>query len=303
MANLADTTYSVIREVVAGTTPAPPAFKRLDITDATFTLESSMLNSEVLKSNRAAGDSVEQGFYVNGNFKTDFRRDTTVDLMLEGGFGGTFATNVLKAGNTDLSHTFEQKMLSNTGSPLYFRAAGSQITDLGITVDATSKVELSGSFIGLGQTNANAIITGATYADATQGPLYTGGGAGSITIAGLTATYYSLDFKIAHTRSPRFGLFNPNALGISTGGNRQVSLTLQLYRDDLNPESVFVQNTPIVVSFAFGSGANNVYTFSLPRMFAKRPARSTNENNELVTVELTGANDATAATDVSVTKS
>lgn len=303
MANVADTIYSVVRETVPGTTPATPAFKYLDITDASFQIESSMLSSDVLKANRAAGDSIEQGFYTTGNFKTDFRRDTTVDMLLEGGFGGTFSSNVLKAGNTDLTHTFEQKMTTSAGTPLYFRNTGTMITDLNVTVDPTSKAELTGNFIGLAQTNATAIVTGATYAAATQGPLYSGGSNGSITIAGLSAVYYSLDFKISHQRSAKFGLFNPNAFGIGTGANRQVTLTLQLYRDDLNPETVFGVNTPIAVSFAFGSGANNVYTFNLPRMFAKRPTRTTNDNNELVTVELTGANDATAATDVSVTKS
>lgn len=303
MANVADTIYSVVRETVAGTTNATPAFKYLDVTDANFQLESTMLSSEVLKANRAAGDSIEQGFYVTGNFKTDFRRDTTVDMLLEGGFGNTFATNTLKAGSTDLSHTFEQKMISAAGGPLYFRYNGVQVTDLGLTVDPTSKVELSGNVIGMAQTNGSAIITGATYAAATQGSLFSGGSAGSITIAGLTGTYYSLDFKIAHTRSPKFGLFNPNAFGIATGGNRQATLSLQLYRDDFNPETVFAQNTNIAVSFSFGTGAGNVYTFNMARCWAKRPTRTTNENNELVTVELTASNDATAATDVSVTKS
>lgn len=301
MSNVADTTYSLIREVTAGTTPATPAFKTLDTNSFDVSFESNMLSSEVMRANRAAGDTLEQGFYVTGSLSTDFRNDPAIDTILEGGFGGAFATKVLKAGNTDYSHTFEQKMISAANTPLFFRYTGSQITSVGVKVDATSKAEFSAEFIGLAQSTGTAIITGATYPAPTQGPLIGGGSAGSITIAGITGNFYSLDLKVAHTRSAKFGLFNANAFGIGTGGNRAATLTLQLYREDFNPETVFAANTAVPVSFTLGTGTNS-YAFSLARCFAKRPKRDTNDNNELVTIELTASNDATATTDITCTK-
>lgn len=300
MANLSDTTYSIIREVVAGTTPATPAFKPLDVNSFDITLESNMLTSEVMRNNRAAGDSYEQGFYTTGSLSTDFRNDAAIDMMLEGGFGGAFSSKVLKAGNTDFSHTFEQKMIGAT-TPLFFRNTGAQITSVGVKVDATTKAEFSAEFTGLSQNPATSPIASATYVVGTQGPLIGGGSAGSITIAGLSASYYSLDLKVSHERSASFALFNPNASRISTGSNRSAVLTLLLYRDDLTPETVFAPNTPISVSFTLGSGANS-YTFAMPRCFAKRPKGENNDNSEMVSIELTAANDATAATDITCTK-
>lgn len=300
MANLSDTTYSIIREATAGVVPATPAFKPLDVNSFDITLESNMLTSEVMRANRAAGDSYEQGFYTTGSLSTDFRNDPAIDLILEGGFGGAFASKVLKAGSTDYSHTFEQKMVGAT-TPLFFRNTGAQITSVGVKVDATTKAEFTAEFTGLAQMTATAPIASATYVAGTQGPLIGGGSAGSITIAGLAASYFSLDLKVSHERSASFALFNPNASRISTGSNRSAVLTLMLYRDDLSIETVFAPNTPISVAFTLGSGAN-AYTFAATRMFAKRPKRDTSDNNEMVTIELTTANDADVGTDITCTK-
>lgn len=300
MANLSDTIYSIIREESAGVVPATPAFKPLDVNSFDITLESNMLTSEVMRANRAAGDSYEQGFYTSGSLSTDFRNDPAIDMLLEGGFGGVFASKVLKAGNTDYSHTFEQKMIGKT-TPLFFRNTGAQLTSVGITIDATTKAEFSAEFTGLAQMTGTAPLASATYVAGTQGPLIGGGSAGSITIAGLNASYYSLDLKVTHDRSASFQLFDPNASRISTGSNRSAVLTLMLYRDDLSLETIFAPNTPVSVSFTLGSGANS-YTFTMPRTFAKRPKRDTSDNSEMVTIELTAANDATAGTDITCTK-
>jgi len=299
MANSADTTYGIIREATVGVIPATPALKVLDTNSFDWTAESTMLASDVMKANRAAGDTLEQQFYVTGSMSSDFRNDPAIDMILEGGFGGTFASKVLKAGSTDLSHTIEAKMLGTT--TLYTQLSGNLITSVGVKVDAASKAEFSSEFIGLSQATRTAIVTGATYVAPTQGPLIGGGSAGSITISGITGTFYGLDLKVGHSRAAKFGLFNQNAFGISTGANRTATLTLQLYRDDFSPETVFAANTPVPVSFTLGTGTNS-YTFSMARCFAKRPKRETQDNNEIVTIELTAVHDGTALTDITCTK-
>jgi hypothetical protein len=82
MANPADTTYSIIRETVEGTTPATPAFRNLDyIPGNEFKLDSKLLTSDVLKQNRAMAGLAKVNTAPLGDFKTHFRRDTALDLL------------------------------------------------------------------------------------------------------------------------------------------------------------------------------------------------------------------------------
>ena len=305
MADTADTLVSVIREVTPGVTPTTtPAFKYLDFSDFNLNLDpANQITSDIVKANRAASDTVMTGYSVSGSASGELRRDTTLDWLIESGIGGAFASKVAKGGSTNFYQTFEQQMVTGAGSKAYFAYSGCQVSKLGFAVDASAKATWSADIVGMAQTQRTAIMSGATYAAATQGPLLSGAGNGSITIAGLTATFYSLDLQIVTNRSPKFALISQNAFGISTGGNRQITLTLQLYRDDISPEAVFLPNTPISVSTMIGSGAGNALTFSMARMFAKPPKRATNGDSEMVEVELVAAHDATAGTDITITQS
>ncbi|SEJ87519.1 hypothetical protein SAMN05518849_11684 [Sphingobium sp. AP50] len=300
MADTADTILSVIREVTPGVTPtAAPGFRYLDTTDATFnTSAANQITSDITRANRAPGDMVTSGFSVDGSLAGEWRRDTTLELVLESALGSAKASNKIVGGSGNIYNTFEQRMTTGTGSFLYFANAGCRTSEFGLTLDAQSKATWSGSIIGMAQTQRTAIMTGATYTAATQGKLIDGSGAGSITIAGLTATAYSIDLRVTTNLSPKFGLFAPDAFGIATGGNRVTTITIQGYRDDLNPDTVFARNTPIPVSFALGGGVGNVTTVAMPRCFAMPLERQTADNSEMWSVQLYAANDTTLNSEV-----
>lgn len=302
MANLSDTTYSVVRETVEGTTPATPALSNFDyIPGSDLTLDAKLLSSDVLKANRAMAGLGKVNFVGGGSLKTHFRRDTVIDMFLESALSGTFATNVLKAGKTDSTHTIEKKMIQ-AGSPLYFRYTGMQVSKFGLTVDASSNAEATFDFIGVDRTTSTSAIVGATVGAVTQGALLDGSDVGTMTIAGLTGVFQSLELSVSHDRTPRFVLGSPKSVGTSTKGFRTVKLTVKLYRDSLNPETVFIPDTPVAVSFALGSGTGNVYTFALPAVVGSVP-KDEGGNDAMVTVEMTAQYDNTAQTDISITKS
>ena len=302
MANLSDTTYSVVRETVEGTTPATPAMRNFDyIPGSDLMLDAKLLSSDVLKQNRSMAGLGKINFLPGGALKTHFRRDTVIDLFLESALSGTFTANVLKAGSIDSTHTIEKRMVQ-AGSPLLFRYTGMQVTKFGLTVDASSNAESTFDFIGVNRTTTTIPITGATVGTVTQGALLDGTDVGNITIAGLTGVFQSLDLSVSHDRTARFVLGSPNSAGTSTKGFRTVKLTAKLYRDSLNPETVFIPDVPVAVSFVLGSGANNIYTFALPSVVGSVP-KDEGGNDSMVTVEMTAQFDATAATDISITKS
>lgn len=217
MADVADTQVAVIREVVPGTTNATPGFKYLDFNDFSLNLDAAnQISSDIVKPNRGASDVVMTGYSVSGSMSGELRRDTTFDWVIESALGGAFASKVSKGGGANLYQTFEEIITTGATSKTYRTFAGCQISKLGIAVDASAKATWSADVVGMSQTQRTAILTGATYAAATQGPLLSGAGLGSINIAGLSPTYYSLDLQIVTNRSPKFSLFTQNAFGIST---------------------------------------------------------------------------------------
>ena len=296
MANPIDTTYAFIKETVAGTTPATPAFKYFDyVQGSDLNYTGKMLTSDVLKQNRAQAGYRKAAFAVAGALKTQFRRDTTTDMVLESLLSGTFTANVLKGGNTDSTMTIE-KYMKDTGT-MYFRNAGVMATKMGLTVAADGNAEVSFDFTGMTRSTATVAITGAAYTAATQGTLLSGPDVGTITIGGLTATYTSLDLQVEQKRDPLFCLGSTAAVGVGTSSPRMIKMTVKMYRKDLNPESIFLIDTPVAVSVTLGSGTGNIYTIALPAVVGSIPDDEVSGSSALVSVELMAQYDATAQTD------
>lgn len=302
MASPIDTTYSFVKETVSGTTPATPAFKYFDYesgSDLTYT--GKMLDSSVMKQNRAKAGFRKAAFAVGGSLKTQFRRDTTVDMLLESLLSGTFTSNVLKGGNTDSTLTCEKFMKDATN--MYYRYTGVSCVKFGLSVASDGNAEASFDFTGMGRTTSNAIVPSATYTAATQGTLLAGLDVGTITVGGLSATYTSLDLSIAQNRDPQFALGSANAIGLGCVAPREIKLTLKMYRKDLAAEGIFMSDTPVAASITLGSGTGNIYTIALPAVVGTIPADEVNGSSALVSVDLMAGYDNTAQTDITITKS
>ncbi|MHA0319063.1 phage tail tube protein [Sphingomonas melonis] len=300
MANPADTLYSIVRETVAGTTPATPAFKNLDaLSGSGFTFETPMITSDALKQNRGIAANRRGAGSSTGTLSTEFRRDTTNDLLIEGALGGTFASDVVTAGSTDLYHTVEKKMVDGATN-MYFRYNGCLVSSMSLTVDAKSKGELSFGLTGMGETKQTAIITGATYTAPAQGMMLIGSDVGSISLGGASAQYASMEFSVETSREAEFGLFNQNAIGVSTGANRTVKLTIKAYRRSLALDTLFATDAPIPVEFSIG-GVGTGYKFTMPAMVASAPKDEISGNSGLIAIELWAQNDATGV-DLKVTR-
>lgn len=302
--NPSDIQYYVVRETTEGTTPATPAFKGLDYIpgSTSFSAESKTLSSEVLKAGRASGKLAKTNYSSKGSLKTDFCRDSSVDLLIESGIGGAFTANVAKAGGTDFTHTIEQKMpVGGVGG--ITRYPGLTVSKFGLSVDAESKAQVSLDFVGMAPTSNATALAGSTYTAPVQGPLIVGDDVNTITIGSLTATFTSLDLSIDHKRNPRFGLGSLNSLGTGTEGMRDVKLTVKMFRTDWNPEAVLNNDNAVSCAFTLGP-VGNAYTFTLPAIQSATLVKDeANGSNMLVTVDLVGSYDNTLGTDLQVTKS
>lgn len=300
MANPSDVTYSIIKETTAGTLPGTGTLLGLDYIPGTMPVyRADGITSPTLKANRASAGSRRVNYRVEGGFNVHFCRDAAVELLLESALSGAWATNVLKASNADTSFSIEEKMIEGAGS-LYQRFLGCQVSSFSLSCPFDSNAEATFDIIGMDrdqETTASSL--GSATAAGTKTKL-TGLDVSNVTIAGLTATYTSLDLSVTHNRETQGQFGSAAARGIGTSGNREVTLTLKGYRADFTPESI-IGDDPIAVSFTMGSGVNG-YTFSLPAAYGSLPENEMDASKALFTVTFTAAYDTTAATDFQITR-
>ncbi len=302
MANPADTNYYLIAEATPGTTPATPAYQQILHVPGTMpTYVADVAASPVLQPNRTAGPDRKVLYRVEGGVATQLKRDAAHDVLLSSALSGAYATNVLKGAATDSSFTI-QKRWQESGATQYRNYKGCQVTSFKLTCDASGNAETSFDILGMNASLPTATMeTGATYTAAASTTQLAGIDVSAVTVAGLTATYRSLELSVDAGRELLDSFGNTSASGVGQGSPRQVKLTLTFYRANLTPETVLTGDTPIAVSFTIGSTTSG-YTFTLPKATFTLPQDEEDGAKALVTVEFTGSYDVTTGTDISITK-
>jgi hypothetical protein len=300
--NPSDIQWAIIKETAAGTTPASPTFLTVPyIPGDQLNYSADMVSSNVLQASRASDGARKAGFKVEGGIKTHFRRANFMDLLLESALSGAFATNVLKAGATDTSISFEKKWLDGA-TPYYHRFTGCQVADMNLTCDASGNAEISFGVIGMGRSTATTAIASSTYTGPGAGTNLMGMDVGSFTVAGLTATFRSLELSVSHNREAQDQFGSAAARAVGTSGFRTVTLKATFYRNDLSADTLLAtSDTPVAVSFSIGSTGTG-YTFTLPAANYTVPMDADDASKALIEVTFTAKYDTTAATDFSITK-
>lgn len=294
MSNPVDNTYAVIKEVVKGVTPPAPAFNSADVTTggATLTFNMTDLNSETMKQSRDMAGIRKVAGSGSGSLKFELRRDPVITDFLAAAFSAVKDGNSYKGSNKDTSFTIEETMTVDAGK-LYFRHKNAHVSKATITVDAESKAQVSFDFVNGSFEHGTAPVTGATYVKTVKGQELVGRDVGTINIAGLTARYMSLEISVEQAREPNYALGERDAFEIGTSANRIVKVTAKLFRKDLNPETLFNDDTPVAFSANLGEGADG-YGFNFPSCVGSFPTNETNGSKQLVTVVLTAQYDPTA---------
>lgn len=303
-----DISFGLIKEVTAGTTPASGIYLKMDHVPGTApNYTSDFLESPVLSANRSSAGNRKTNFRVDGGVKTHFCRDAAIELLLSSALSGDWvetgavgdAGDVLKAGDTDTSISIEKKV---AGTPaLYSRFNGCQVSKFALTCQASGNAEASFDFMGMGRTTATT-ASALTYANASSNTKLNGADVSSVTIGGLSGvTFRSLELNVEHNREARDGFGLTSAIGIGTSGNRKVTLKVSFYRESFSPETVLAGDASVAVSFTIGSGVNG-YTVTLPAATANTPMDAEDGSKYLVEVEFTAKYDATAGTDLMITR-
>lgn len=300
MSNTSDNRFAIIKETVRGVTPATPAFSYVDVVKGGSTIKyaEKELTSETMRQNRSAGPMRKVAGSFDGPIKMVFRRDKVITDLLAGVCSATLSGSTYKAGNTDTTFSYEEIIPNNSGGSNYFRYKNANVSKATITVDAESSAMAEFTIVGGEHTFTTAPLTGATYTSTTKGIELTGIES-SINIAGLTGSFLRLELSIEQQRDPNFKLGQKAAFDVSTNSARKITLTLKMFRDDIAPEVLFSNDTPVAVSVTLGSGANG-YRFDFPACVGSFPGKEEGTQN-MVTLVLTAQGDAVTGDDASFT--
>lgn len=303
MAEASETTLAYIAEATAGTTPATPAFKFLRLTNESLNAEFDTLTSNELRPDATVADVRRTGLSVSGDLAFELHRDSGFEDILAASIRGTWATNTLKGGVAKPSFTFERKVIGLSATT-YFRFAGCRIS--GLSLSFAPDDIITGSLKVMGTAHplpTTAILTGATYGNASTSAPMSGVDVTSLAVSGVTGVDYSaLTIEVDNNMRIQRRLGSVAARGVGYG-RRQVTGTLTAYFEDINAYTAFINNTtPSIIATA--SDGTNSYTITLPRVrFTGGDVPNPgNDQDIMLTLNWQAIYDSTLLTDIQIVR-
>lgn len=277
-----------------------PAFKPVRITQSGLSMSANEIASNELRSDRHRVTTRRGTTTVAGDITGELSYGTFDDL-LEAGFCGTWATNVLKTGATRRTFAILKRYL-DIGVDILYR--GCEVNQIKFSCPLQEKITAAFSMIGKSEENYT-VPVGATFAAATTTDFMTTLD-GSLSIAGAgfnCAT--TLDFTLNNNMAAKYSLFNTDAYENKIG---MIDLTgdLSAYIEDDSLKADFRGDTSnafsIVMTDAASSG--NTYTFAVPkaRFTSVSADNFSGDDLGIQQLQFRGLYDSTSGTEFSLTK-
>jgi len=215
-----------VAESTYGTTPATPTWTPCPHTSCSLGVTKDSIMSSKLRADRQIEDVRHGNKQVGGDIGIELEYSAFDDL-LEALMQGTWATNVLKAGTTFRSFTFERKF-ANLDTPEWHRSEGGVVNSLSLEITPNAMVTGSFGIVGEDLAIDTSEVASSTYsADVGNTPYdsFTG----SITEGGSSiATVTALSLNIENGVEPRFAVGSDITLE-PTSGKCNVSGSLTAY--------------------------------------------------------------------------
>lgn len=249
-----------VKELVFGTIPATPVFKKFRHNSTSLNLNRASFGSDELRSDRMIADFRAGTKSVEGNVVTELSQ-TSHDDMLAAALCGAWAGDVLEAGAVRNSFTLERNF-EDIGQ--YLRYRGSQVDTLQISMTTGAVVGLTFGFWAKAMDVAQAIVAGATYEDAPDTPTMDAI-SGSILEDGVPiAVATEVTLNLANNLNPRFVIGSAESLEPSIGRSNLTG-TLSAYFEDVTLYQKYLSNANSSLEIECSDGSAS-YTFLVPRL-------------------------------------
>lgn len=254
-----------VLESTYGVTPATPVFDIVRHTGTTLGLSKEALQSEEIRDDRQIADFRHGARQVGGDISIELSYGS-FDKILEALLGGTWTTDVLKAGTTRRSFTLERFFgdILSADKP-YHRFTGVEFNTLQLQINANAMVTGTIGVVGKDMVTDTAIVAGATYnAVSTTSPLDSF--IGTLNEAGTPiAVITEIQLNLDNGLDPRFVVGSKTTLRPSIGRSN-VSGTITAYFENSLLLDKFINETESSILFNLPDGAGNNLKFTLPRI-------------------------------------
>lgn len=250
-----------IKEVTYGVTPATPALKALRNTGVTLGLKRDSIQSEELRSDRQLVGFRLGNKQVGGGVDIELAYGD-FDDMLEAALGGTWITNVLKAGSVRRSFTIERFF---TDLATRIRYTGCEVNELNLTIAPNSQVKGSISFVGKDQDSNNAMIAGSTYPAPTNTQVFDSF-IGTIKEGGTAyGSCTQIELSIKNGIEPNFVIGSQTTASNSIGQSL-VTGTVTVFFESVAMLNKFINETSSSLEFELIDLAGNKLKVTLPNI-------------------------------------
>jgi hypothetical protein len=291
MSQFADTSEVVlghVAESTLGTTPTNPVFLKTRFTGETLAYAIDNITSNEIRPDAGVSDLIQVGAGVTGEVAFEWSYDANFQALLADCFRGSWSANVLKRGVLKNSRSFEKKLeLGTTDS--YLRFTGCRMGGLNGQVQAKQVMTGSAPLMGLASTRGEAILSGATYTDASLGSVMAAPDVAAITIGGVGGTVYvtQLSWQMSHNLRMQNAVGNLAAVGIGYG-QTTITGSIEAYFDGISGDlyDLAVAGTESSLSFDVTDAEGNSYTIEFPRIKFNNPRANAGGNNQDVLAQL-----------------
>jgi len=265
-----------VPEVTFGTTPDTPTMKLLRFTGGFPNVEKPGFVSEEIRSDGQITDMRHGMRRVNADLGFELSYGA-FDAWLEAALGGTWTTNVLKAGRTARFFTLEER---HTDISQYAVTTGAVINSMSLNIQPEAMVTGSFGIIGRNQAWSGTSL-GSPTAVASHPPFsgFTGTiNEGGSAIANLTA----LELNIARNVEPIFVVGPSDLAKEMTLGQNVITGTATFLLESATLLSKFLNETESSLEVTLDGPAGGDLTISIPRLKYTGAARQRGVGTSLV---------------------
>lgn len=294
--NSSETVLSFVEETTLGVTPATPSFQQIRTTGETLVSDIETVVSAEITPNADITDEINVGENASGPIGIEMTfGDADTGVLLSHALRADWATGVAADGFEELnastlrkSMTVERNQSTGVGN-IYSRFRGMRVNSLSLSMAAQQLATATFELLGLGETEATSVISGATYAAPNSGSPISGPQIANMTVGGVSGTifYNRIDLTLSNNCAAQAALQEDDAVGIRYG-QRSIEGTFAAYLDE-NSAALYtaaLAGATASLSWDMVDEAGDTYRFVLPRTRWTQRRRPSTGNDTDVTVEV-----------------
>ncbi len=301
IANGAQHSLHFVAESTYGTTPSSPTWTPCPHTGTTLALTKDAIESEKLRGDRQVEDFRHGNKSIGGDISCELEY-AAFDGLLEAALGGTWSSDILKAGTTRRSFTFERKF-ADLATAEFHRYSGCEINSFALSVAPNQLIGLTFGVVGKDLALATASVANSTYsAAAVETPFDSFTGSiqeGGSTIAVVTA----LDLTLENGLEPLFSVGSQTTTQPAIGKSR-VTGTLTTYFNSKTLYEKFVNETSSSIRLTLTDLDGNDYIIEIGNVkYNSGQPDVAGEGPITIAMDFVGLYDVSDASNIVITRS